>query len=313
VWYSLVSLFLTALVAASLVFYLGEHWNELPRMEGKRVDLLLAAVALIVVRTCAMAWINWGILRCLGVYLRAGEAFGLAVLTTVGNQLLPFQAGAAFRAFYLKRTYDFAISRFIATIGGVQVSLVLVTSLLAIFCLLVVVPIGRDIRGTIAISGCVACLLTSVGVVSLPRNRLGRWRFLSRLSSMADAWHTFREDRALLRRVVVGCFVFRLCDSGCFYLVCYAMGLEVSALDAVAITNVAAIAAHVTVTPGGVGIYESIVCFVSEPIGITVLQGLTVALTCRFLIVGVSTALAVPSAYVLFRRSDSHPPEGAGP
>lgn len=124
---------------------------------------------------------------------------------------------------------------------------------------------------------------------------------------MVDAWHTLREDRALLRRVVAGCFVFRLCDSGCFFLVCGAMGLEVSPVDAVAITNVAAIAAHVTVTPGGVGIYEGIVCFVCEPIGITVLQGLTVALTCRFLLVSVSTALAVPSAYVLFRRS------GAGP
>lgn len=302
-WYGLFSLLVTALVAAVLMLYLAEHWNELPRIESEQVYWWLAAAVLIVVRTCAMAWINWDILRCLGVCLGAGEAFGLAVLTTVGNQVLPFQAGAAFRAVYLKRTHDFPISRFIATIGGVQVSLVLVTSLVAIFCLLVVVPVGRDVRGAIAVIGSAACLLASVAVVSLPRNWLAGWRFLSKLSSMVDAWHTLREDRALLRRVVAGCFVFRLCDSGCFYLVCSAMGLEVSAIDAVAITNVAAIAAHVTVTPGGVGIYEGIVCFVCEPIGITVLQGLTVALTCRFLLVSVSTALAVPSAYVLFRRS----------
>ncbi len=77
-------------------------------------------------------FITNSLLRCFNINLKVFEQFYLSVLTTFGNYFLPFRGGAALRGIYLKRHYQFTYSRFMVAMMA-QLLIVLLVALLAMF------------------------------------------------------------------------------------------------------------------------------------------------------------------------------------
>ena len=71
-------------------------------------------------------------MRCFNIQLKFLEQFYLSVMTTFGNYFLPFRGGAALRGVYLKQRYQFKYSLFFVAMMA-QLLLVLLVALTAMF------------------------------------------------------------------------------------------------------------------------------------------------------------------------------------
>lgn len=293
---------LTGLVLLAIVMFLRRHLQEVRELLSIGPSLLLFAVATMVLRVVTLGWMNRAMLRALNTNLGVVEAFWLAAVTVAGNLLLPLQAGMAFRAKYLHSQHAVAYSHFLAILLGVQLLLFAATSFVATVSLFLLFPVGHGLPSDTAILASAACLAASIAIMALPLSRTSAPAGLKILKPVSEAWHALREKRGLLPKVFASCVLLRCCEATCFWAVWTGADLHSEWVAAFALTSVAAIPAHIGVTPGGIGIYEGVICLLSDSFGFSVVQGLTISLMCRALAAIVSVVIALPGLWVFSRR-----------
>ena len=245
--------------------------------------------------------------RCVGLI----ECTWLAVLTTAVNTLVPFQGGAGVRAVYLKRRHGFSYSSFLATLYGYQVLRVLVCAAAAAVAVLWMV-LGEGREGLCALlAGVLLCLGAAVAACCLPRMPAGAGRWLvDRLAAFTQGWHTLRAEPKFLALVAVLVALQLAAEILTFWAACAAIGVRLSATEAVAVATLGILVTVLGLTPSGLGLYEAMAAFISSAVALNPVHSVMAALLSRFVLLGVLAVLTGPAVYSLsdgWRRSPIEP------
>lgn len=281
--------------------YIWWHRSELATV----VVVSPSALALCALSTAgylaANGLISYAMVNKLGARIGIWECLSLSLVSTGVNVLTPMQGGMVVRAVYLKRLHDFEYSRFLATLVGCQVLIVIVCSALAAAALAWMALVeDRGGLGTV-LGGVAVCLGISVLAFLFPRIRAkGSW-LSDRVASVSDSWYALRAQPRFLATltVLVGLQVGGQVLS--FWAGFGVIGIRMGLIEVMAAGTLGTLASILSITPGALGIYEAVVAFVGAGLGIAPIHSVMAAVVSRAVQLVLLLVLA-PLAVLFLRR-----------
>lgn len=241
--------------------------------------------------------------------LSQAEAFVVAVLTAIGNFFGPLFGGLGIRAVYLKKYHALPYSKFSSTLIGYYLMMFLFNSLLAVAGILLL-PRGDHTTFLLLIFGGWALLFLLLMFAKLPkRERLAGLeknkfaaKIIKTLYDIEDGWRAMVSKRKLVFQMLVLAAV----NLATLYFVNYveftALHIQVSAASMMLYTAIVQASLLISLTPGAVGLRETILIVIGGTLGLTNEQIVQVAILDRgiyFIMLGV---LFLMMRHSVFRR-----------
>ncbi|MBD3387395.1 MAG: hypothetical protein GF416_00390 [Candidatus Altiarchaeales archaeon] len=235
------------------------------------------------------------------VQLGVRESFNLAVLTTVGNHLIPFRGGAGFRAYYLKKKHGFPYTKFVSTMVATYLVIFSLYGLLGFSSVLYIGLTGTSFNLELAGFFGLLCLF-AVSVALLKPSFKSSNPVLGRVGrSFSGVAAIFGDYRTLLALVGVELFTAALVVAR-FYLIFNSVGYDVALLPCVFISIVSMLSVLINLTPAGLGVKELAVSFSSGLLGYGLAEGLLVGVVERFITVSTVFLLSPVAGLNLMRE-----------
>ncbi len=252
----------------------SENFNSLKEISGSQFGFLFL---MNFVFYLVNGLITNSLLRCFNIDLKIVEQFYLSVLTTFGNYFLPFRGGAALRGIYLKKNYQFTYSRFMVAMMA-QLLVVLLVALIAmfLFSLQIFLRSGfQDYQLTLALSGMLGLVLVPLFFSKKIYQLIGI-RFIRKiLFPFYQGWHLVCKKPVNLLRL----FFYSCLNLSIISLMLYAeliflgmtsvTGQIPGFFDALFLSVFNLLSSILIITPGAIGIRESMMMAASNFISIT--------------------------------------------
>lgn len=237
------------------------------------------------------------------VKLKFKQWFGIMVITTMGNYMVPF-GGIGLRATYLKKFHNFPYAYFLSTMMATYVIQFLIYSVLGLVCLLYVYLRYNIFNIVVCIFFVVVtlfCLALMLFSVKLPQFKTKVFRHINRV---IDGWLKLKKARKLIVRVsallLLKTFVFAFGLYFAFSVFNYQIYLP----WAILITCLVGFTLLLRITPGSLGIQEGVFVLSSQLFGFTVAQGLLVAVLIRVISLIWVFTLGPLFSYLLMKESN---------
>lgn len=216
------------------------------------------------------------------------ESIYVAILSAIGNFFGPLLGGTTIRAVYLKKVYNLPYSFFTSTLAGYYLILFAVNNVLAIIALLL---LGKSTYQSSLLLFFAVWLLVLIGLMfaRLPdRAKLGRLDkhrltnfFWSGIYEVETGWHRLLKTRLMLVKLCL------LALAG--FAVAYITALvefkaihapiSVAALGLYTVISISSML--ISLTPGAIGIRESLLLLTSSVMGVSNAQILQVSVIDR--------------------------------
>jgi len=237
-----------------------------------------------------------------GVILKFREYFGLAVVNNMANYLTPFRGGIVVKAAYLKKIHNFSYAHFLSMFAGTNIVLFLVTSFVGI----VTVLLFRYLYGifnTFIFFVFLLLFLFLLGIILLsPKIKETKYRFLNILINVINGWHLVRyHKKAIFFAGFITLVNIAMAAFGTFFGF-RVFGIEIGLLHALFLSVVAGLSLLLSITPGGLGIAETIAAFTAVVIQIPVSEVLAVSILSRFINLGIIFILGPFFSYILMNQ-----------
>jgi uncharacterized membrane protein YbhN (UPF0104 family) len=292
---------------AAIGCYLWWRRAELASVElASPFHLVLCALSTVGYLT-ANGLLSYTMINKLGTRIGILECLSLSVVTAGLNALAPVQGGMVGRAVYLKRFHNFEYSRFLATLIGCQVLMMIVCSVLAAAALMWMWFMEH--RFELGVLGATTlCLLVSMLLCFMPRiSAKGNWLF-DGVAAVSISWYRLRAQPQFLATLTafVGLQVGSQLLS--FWTACAAIGIGLGLVEATIVGTLGTLASILSITPGALGIYEAAVAFVAAAMAeIPAAQIIVAALVSRAVLL-VLLLILTPPAISFLQRKTQHSP-----
>jgi glycosyltransferase 2 family protein len=196
-----------------------------------------------------------GLLDC--VFLQYGNNFLNKILPTIGG-------GAAFRAIYLKRKYQFPYSQFISTVGGLYVISFLSVATVGIACLLAIY-IRYSQFNVVIFLAFIALLLPCLFVILFsPQIPASNNKILKALKSIVDGWKIIKQDPKFILVYALLSIALLLLSAMQTLISYQALGVQTTFIPMLFLGTLGIVLAFLNFTPDGIGIKEGIYIFSAD-------------------------------------------------
>ena len=263
----MLSLLLFLLVAFLGAYYYFKHKEEFHLITSIDYRALIAISSLIIINSLSYA-LQLKVL--LDHYHLNADFFQCYVITCVShvmNLFLPIGGSTSLKALYLKKTYQFKYSSFIASMGIANVIKIIVN---ALFALLILVLSSKTRSSLLtAISG----VMFSASVLFLYMgHKVSIFDFTryGYLKNLLNEWWKLRNDHPTVMKLVFITTLIFLITSFRLYFSFLAFSAPVSAITSSLISAFSIITGALNLVPGNIGIKEAIVVYLSAIQGIEV-------------------------------------------
>lgn len=108
--------------------YVNNHLAEFGIISNLSLKFFVILLFLSLLQIFLVGLFTKIITRSFGVILNSREWFGLSVITSLGNYLLPFKGGAGIRGVYLKKYHDFPYPYFLTVLVATSIIIFFVNS-----------------------------------------------------------------------------------------------------------------------------------------------------------------------------------------
>jgi uncharacterized membrane protein YbhN (UPF0104 family) len=235
------------------------------------------------------------------------DSFYIALLSRIGNFLLPFRAGIALRASYLKKRYSFPYSKFVSTLYGYYIILFFLYSLLAISALLYkhivhgITSVPLTLFFFAIFLGMLFLMLVPLKTAWLPEFKSSFLRkVLKVVDDILSGWHRIIADKEILFKLVIVSSCNILLNMLIFYFEFKALGIPVDMANVVLYTSLAGVSLLVSITPGSLGLREAIFLFTSDTLGLGASLIMQMSLLDRSIMFVVLLFFAIPMLTLTF-------------
>lgn len=261
-----------AVLAAAAAWYVaghGELLHSLGMVPPASFALLLAlALSEELLQGAQLRWFC----RAFGARLRFGEWFGLTVCNTMYDYFIPGRAATGARAYYLKKRLGLAYGHFGAIFVVSNVLNLAVASIVAAACLLLssLSTGDADGRRTVALALLAMPVAGALFLALLPRmaRRLPLGRLREKIEGFSGGTESLLRRADVLLAGAATQLLKTLAAAAGFFICCRALGAQIGFGQAVLIQSVGAFAILLPLTPGGLGIKEGVVWYLSSLIGL---------------------------------------------
>ena len=215
-----------------------------------------------------------------GIGLRFSEWFGLAMITAMGNYLIPFSGGMIARATYLKHRHAFPYAKFITLITANYLVIFWVVGMTGALIMVIFWNSNRFFWQITLFF--VSVVIALSGLVMVRRAKIPENNWLTKLINTAlDGWDLIKNDKSLLIKLIT-CSLINIVLNGFLFLVAYkATGCTIHFTIALLVSLLSVFSLLVRITPGNFGIQEAIISLSSEMVGAGAGIGLLVSLLIR--------------------------------
>ena len=195
------------------------------------------------------------------------------------NKILPtIGGGAAFRAAYLKRKYQFPYSQFISTVAGLYVISFFSTSLIGLFCLWVIYFRFAASNWVIVLVFLVIGMFCLFIIIFSPKKSASDNRIIKVLNNIFEGWKIIKkEPKFILLYAILSIALLFLSAMQTFFSY-QALGVKTDIISMLFLSTLGIILAFLNFTPDGIGVKEAVYVFSSDlvqiPNGLLVLGSL---------------------------------------
>lgn len=221
--------------------------------------------------------------------LNIAEAIVVSVYSAIGNFFGPLLGGTGIRAVYLKKKHGLAYSKFISTLTSYYFILFLINSLFAIISLIAInISDNWSSFWLLLFFGAWLLGLLSLVVLKLPekyRESSMKHQIFNKVIRLIyeayDGWLLLKNHPNLMYRlgaVASGVFIVSLTASFIEFSV---FDIEISLASLGLYTSLSVVSILFAITPGAIGIRETLLIFASDAMGITNEQVIQVAILDR--------------------------------
>lgn len=308
-YWSLVAL---VLVVAAIAFYLNSQRQLLTAFQNVSLS---AIIYLIILRLLFLAT-NGLFLRefvsKFDVRLSPKEWFGLSAVTTMGNYITPFSGGLIARATYLKYRYAFPYAQFATVLASSYLVTFWVVGVVGVLALLTFVGAAQFFWQMALLFATVIVAISAL--VMLPSAKLPWNNRLARIVNVSlEGWALVKNDRSLLLKLIAYSLVNISLNGLSFWVAYQSLGSPISFAAALLVGLLAVFSILINVTPGNLGIQESVISLSSGLLGAGVGQGLLVGLLIRAATVVSAFTLGPIFSFLLTRELTAHQLAGTPP
>jgi len=218
------------------------------------------------------------------IKLKPREYFGLSVVSNLYNLIFPFKGGSIIRAIYLKKNYSFSYSNFLSTLYAIYVLMFLVGSFVGLLSI-VLIRIFYDIPTLNKVLYIILPLfLFTFGLIRFfPKFKESDNELFNKFIKILNGWHIIKDNKRIIYTTLIILFLQFIFGAVSIRLAYHAIGIDVPFLKALFITTMEFLSIIISLTPGNLGISESVNIFSAKILGIGLTEAIAVAVLVRLI------------------------------
>lgn len=237
-----------------------------------------------------------------GIGLESREWFGLSVVTSLANYLLPFKGGVGLRGAYLKKYHDFPYTHFLTALVATSIIILFVNSGMGMVGMCLAYAHHKIFNWIVfATLGTFFFLFLAIIVFSPKLPQFGS-NFLNRISSAINTWHEMKRTTPVVFKILLIALLHAFFNILIISFAFSSFSLKVSLTQAMVISSLSVLSIFIGITPGSLGINEAVIVFSSRLFQITTPQGLLVATLTRVVTLFWVFTLGPIFSYILISR-----------
>lgn len=216
-----------------------------------------------------------------------GESFFVSLISTMGNYFLPVGTGTGIKAVYLKKKFQLSYSDFVSTLSGNYIIVFLLNATVGLLALLALID-NAPTSQMVPLLLFFAAVLFSMGVLAfygfpkiilrLLKHIPVTQKFTRMIGRVLEGWNNIVKDRRLLVRLIILTLASFLVSSLLTVIASSALGITLSLPVLALYTSLASMSILLNITPGSVGIRESIFILISATLALTVPEILSISI-----------------------------------
>jgi len=227
----------------------------------------------------------------LGINVPLKDGFSAAILSALGNFFMPAGSGTSLRAVYLKKLHNLDYSSFMSTLYGNYIIVFFVNALAGGVALVFLGGYSKHFRYWVIASVLLGFFVGSLFFMSKKINRyivmVSKLKFMPQKISkytvvMIEGWRTIVASKELGPTILLAA-VNTLLQVMVLYLVSLSVAPDVNLSGVVLLSSLSAFSIIINITPGSIGIRETIFAFsafamnasVTEVVLISLIERLT--------------------------------------
>lgn len=315
-----ISCFLLLFLVSVAAYYFYRHLDDLKSFFLLRPLYIFFMIVAGTGQFFISGFFNGIILKPCSIVIKVRELFAIAVMTSIGNYILPFRGGLGLRAIYLKKKYNFPYSYFMSGMMGIFLIFFLTNSLLGLGSLLLLYyyrgvafpplffifglvlllvffpflasfkdfPLGRIIKPLESDTPLYSILSKNhVGWLALLLQKI--FEFLGRA---IKGWLQISRNPTAIFQLVLLTLLNCVANTVLLYYGFLSSSVQPDILGLLMISSLLSVSGLVNITPAGLGIQEAAIVFSSGVLGISMTQSLMASLFVRFLSIALALTLA---------------------
>ena len=278
---------LLGLIAIVLLgVYLYQNREIFSSLRSITIGQVILIIAIETINFLLGSYLNYSMVRRFGYQVSYSDSVVLQYINSFLNKILPtIGGGAAFRAVFLKKKYNFPYSQFASTLGGFYLISFIAIALIGLACMVWVYVTYRATNWWI-ISAFLALIIPSVIIVLFsPKIPDGEGRLFAAIRRIVDGWNTLKKDKGFIAFYTTLIVIQLFLSSWQMLIAFQAIGIQTGYLQVLFLSSLGIILSFLNFTPDGIGIREIVYVFTSSLVripqaslvlGSLVLRGLSI-------------------------------------
>lgn len=245
-----------------LVWYLYMNREVFTSLSNIRWQHVVLIILLDIAAFLVSSYINYLMIHRLDPRIRFIDCFMLQYVNNLLNKILPtIGGGAAFRAYYLKRKYQFPYTQFVSTVAGLYVISFSTTAIIGILCLLILYTQFQVFNWVIFFAFLGILLPTTLVMIFSPHVPTSEKRLLRILKNVVESWYQIKKDYHLVIIYGLLSVLLLLLSTAYTYIGYVALGVNTTIIPMLYLSTLGIIMAFLNFTPDGIGVKEGIYIF----------------------------------------------------
>src|SRR3989344_8161996 len=194
----LISISVLILIVIIFIYYIISHISDFKQLSLVNPLYIIPLIIISLIVSITNGLIIKYLLEPFKIKMKFKEWFGLSIITTFYNIILPLRAGMATRAVYLKEKHNFPYTNFISTLAGVYVINFLVASLFVLISL-IILYLTKGIFNLIILLIFLGFFLPLLTIILFsPIFPETKNNFINKFIKVMNGWHIIRKNRKIV-------------------------------------------------------------------------------------------------------------------
>jgi uncharacterized membrane protein YbhN (UPF0104 family) len=288
-------------------WYVYFNYTEFKILSNIRISYIVTITVCYILSLVVTSIMNMKILQKYNLNIGLWEHFRITVVASCLNMITPVRGGAAFRAVYMRQKYGFDYSSFLASMTGMYILNIFVLSSAGIITMVVIGaqlgcydPVSSFIFFFIAIMlGCIIFRPRHTEISKIWKG-LSHYSLKAKIKDAFIGWSLIRTDGNFIYIYIFLTLCNLILGSLIIHLSFESIGLNVHVVVSLYLSIVQGLSGLITISPGGLGIVEAIMIFVSRELHIEVAQILLIAMIYRIIFLSTLIILTPPILISMF-------------